>query len=266
MAGCTKRPADARVFVVAAYHEDDSGRPAPDAPECCPRGGDGDECATARHKWRSRKTGPRHPLLVMKCRPHRVHFTIYPPGHVPYGRVPLVQLAPDGSELGDDGDIASRFADTYFEAGPDAARGDAWARECPGGTDRWWSTQLRRLRRACRVTGVEPELPPGLRERLAEVLDVDGAVLAAAVAGIEADGGYRARGRAVVSVLGALGPTWPTWWRLAEAGWLAGVWRRPVYASRGTPALLPTPFRAAVARSPPVPESLERSITEFGTC
>ena len=47
-------------------------------------------CAAALlvvHHLRERKTGPQIPVTVVQCRTHRRAFTIYPLGHVPYGRL-----------------------------------------------------------------------------------------------------------------------------------------------------------------------------------
>lgn len=265
MEGCPKQPADARPFIVATYHEDADGRLAPANVARCPVGSDADKCATTRHVWRSRKTGPEHPLLVVRCRRHGGFFTIYPPGHVPYGRRPLVKLAPDGSSPNVEQQGASRFLGTCMDAAIDAAEGVAWARDFPGGTDRWWSTQRRRLRRACLVTGVDPQLAPVLRGRVAEALDVDGGLLVGLACEVVVADGYRARGRAVTAVLEQLPSAWAAFWRLAEAGWMVGLWRRPMYAA-GSTRLLPTPFRSAVARSPPCGTAWPTTTNEFGTC
>ena len=73
----------------------------------------------------------------MRCRVHRHGFTLYPPGHVPYGRKRLAAMACDGSleqsEEKTDGEGSSevpvkveRFRGTYFEAALEAAAGKAW--------------------------------------------------------------------------------------------------------------------------------------------
>ena len=56
-------------------------------------------CRVSEAFWRDRLTGPRHPLLVVRCRTHGVAFTLYPPGYVPYGRVPVVCRVDDGSDV-----------------------------------------------------------------------------------------------------------------------------------------------------------------------
>jgi len=54
--------------------------------ERCPRSAVGELCRLVRHSFRDRKTGPRFALRILFCATHGCHFTVYPPGHVPYGR------------------------------------------------------------------------------------------------------------------------------------------------------------------------------------
>lgn len=63
-------------------------------------GEDGSACAVARHDRRPRKSGPEHALVVCRCRAHGVFFTVYPPGYVPYGRVPVVAEDSEGRAIG----------------------------------------------------------------------------------------------------------------------------------------------------------------------
>ena len=50
-------------------------------------------CRLASDHDRERKTGPCFPIRVMRCRVHGHGFTLYPPGHVPYGRKRLAAAA-----------------------------------------------------------------------------------------------------------------------------------------------------------------------------
>lgn len=180
--------------------------------------------------WRPRKTGPRHPLMVVRCSVHHVAFTVYPPGHVPYGRVPLMHVGSDGSTVRD-----ATWTGTLFEAAIDAAEGRAWERP----VRRWngetpdpalvvpgdWSTQLSRLDLGVRCLGLASDLPGPIRYQIARALGVDTLLLRETCAWMTA-GGYQARGQAVRTVLDALGPT-PKLDRLLHAGHLAGAWGRP---------------------------------------
>ncbi len=54
--------------------------------ERCPLAAVGEICKLERHSFRARKTGPRFALRILYCATHGHHFTVYPPGHVPYSR------------------------------------------------------------------------------------------------------------------------------------------------------------------------------------
>lgn len=54
--------------------------------ERCPLATVGEACDLAKHHLRDRKTGPGFALRVLYCATHGRHFTVYPPGYVPYGR------------------------------------------------------------------------------------------------------------------------------------------------------------------------------------
>jgi len=107
----------------------------------------------------------------MRCEVHgRRGFTLYPPGHVPYGRKAIATVSPDGQcwRSGPE-----RFCGTVFEAALDAAQGQAWPRESGDGGDRYWPSMWRRLAEAEVWLGVSPGLDERRRERCAAALSVD---------------------------------------------------------------------------------------------
>jgi hypothetical protein len=72
---------------------------------------------------------------VVRCRTHAGAFTLYPPGHVPYGRQAVEPLAPDGGRLlgerteGEPNDpLEQQLAGGLFDAALDAAAGRCWSR------------------------------------------------------------------------------------------------------------------------------------------
>lgn len=71
-----------RPFVSAPYVED-NGVWRPVRVKECPVG---EGCQIVKHSWRPRKTGPGHPVAILQCLMHGRYFTVYPSGHVPYGR------------------------------------------------------------------------------------------------------------------------------------------------------------------------------------
>jgi hypothetical protein len=116
----------------------------------------GEACRLSLHHRRERSTGPGFPLWVLHCSTHGVWFTLYPPGHVPHGRVALAPTTTDGHWITSEPDPHDRavelppragdFRGTYFEAAMDAAQGLIGRRDgSAGSSDLWWSTQERRL-------------------------------------------------------------------------------------------------------------------------
>ena len=162
--------------------------------------------------------------MVARCAVHDVAFTVYPPGHFPYGRRALAPCTTDGKEpTGSD----REWADTVFAGAIDAALHQPWRREARGGSDFWWSTQGRLLGLALGLTGTHPDLADELRHRIAETLRVPALVLREQAARIGAQPGYVARGEAALAVLERL--TGQVVRRLLVVGHLVGLWGRPLW-------------------------------------
>lgn len=209
--------------MVALYRPDLAGSLLPEIPAegpCKHRPG---ACRIRAHDWRHRTTGPCFPLRVVRCRTHDLSFTLYPPGHVPYGREPVAPVSPDGEPTGNGPD---RFAGTIFGAALDAARGRLWPRESGGSDDPVWPTMCRRLADAELWLGIAPGLSDREREERAADLDVDLLPLREAAA-IRAASGYRSRGAAVVKILEELPPGRPLLDRFLRAGHGAGLLGEP---------------------------------------
>lgn len=235
------------------YHVDDQGRMVAAMPSQCPCAGEHVEaCHVVVDHFRERKTGPEHPLAVLRCTTHGRAFTVYPPGHVPYGREAIVRIAPDGSRLdAAEGNpplrdtVSSLFADTWFQAALDGARGVYWNPYPPDGTDfQWWSTQSRRLEKATQWLGVAPGMPEALRELISAAIEVDLLRLRTASQGIATTPGYRSRGEAVRGVLAEVvrGPCILE--RMLLAGHVAGLWGRPLRWDASAHILRSAPFPA----------------------
>jgi len=241
--------------VVVPYRPGADGRLVPEIPGegPCRDPGDG-PCRLVTDHWRERTTGPGFPLLVMRCLTHRRGFTLYPHGHVPYGREAIAPVAPDGASSGTG---PGRFVGTVFEAAVDASRGRPWPRERRDGGHAWWPTMWHRLAQAEVWLGVSPELGEKLRERRAADLEADLLPLTEGARGIEAAPGYRSRGRAVVKVLGELPADRSLLYRLLRAGHAAGLFGEPLVPVRpGGPLRsltreAATPGRRPRARDPP---------------
>lgn len=251
MRACHKSDADARPFVVTPYVEGAGGILEPKLPTHGPCGElDPRPCRLWIDHRRERKTGPEFPLTVLRCGAHdRRAFTLYPPGHVPYGRQRIAPIAVDGSAVhSESGDAVAAFGSTVFAAAVDAANGRAWSRDVCAP---WWSVQGRWLERLMRWVGVAVDIDAAMRARLAATLGVAQLLLLDQVKRIVVAPGYRRRGQAVTAVLAALRRDASLYDRLVRAGHEAGLWARPLRWDPEAGRLRALPFRPGPARSPP---------------
>ena len=88
-------------------------------------------CAVVRYGKRARTNGPEYFLEIFYCTNHNVHFTVYPPGWMPYMRAPLVLLDPAGKpivQIEADGD-ESPWSFTVFKGVIAAGMGTLWPEE-----------------------------------------------------------------------------------------------------------------------------------------
>lgn len=242
MAGCHDTASDARPFLVGAYEADGDEVLRPLLPAWCLHALPGDApCRLRSHHFRDRKTGPCLPVLVASCSTHRHAFTIYPPGHVPYGREAVAPVGLRGDLLirpaaaaeGSGGGPVSTPArlaweTTWFGAAQDAAAGVPWHRDRldrPG--EPGWSTQQRWLDHGARQLGLGADLVEATRERVALALDVPCLVLIEASRALAGARGYRARGAVVAEVLTGLPVRRSLPDDLLGCGYRTGLWGRP---------------------------------------
>ncbi len=193
------------------------------------------DCELRKLYDRDRKTGPCHPLAVLRCRRHGEAFTLYPLPFGPYLRLPVERVSPDGAAvLGEPSETATDpvrrgFNATIFGAALDAADGKAWARNSLKVVpEQWWGVQGRRLAEAARMVGIAPDQSDSEREVFAQVLGVDGLLLREKAQAARTGGGYRGLGQAVKAVLDALKATASRALRLLTCGHLTGRWGRPL--------------------------------------
>ena len=188
------------------------------------------ECQMGGAGWRDRVTGPQYPLRKVRCRTHGRSFTLYPVGHVPYGREPVICQAERPASADPRASlVGAAIAD---------CRGEHWSDdliEDERGPVR--RTQRRRIAFVGRAVGLDRQ-------------DVDSRVLGEL--GLEV---VQTRGRQSerVAALSALGPGLERWLRVVGAidlvgrlgpvGVLAGVARSPLTPARG--------IRARSLRGPP---------------
>jgi len=240
----TPRPVARRSFIVTPYSVGDDGVFVPEMPlEClwASAGGDGSVCRIWLHHWRRRKTGPAFPLVVGECQTHKVAFTLYPPGHVPYGRVAIAPVDPAGrllheptghdalevaGSVEDDSEAGSlAWGATLFRAPLDAAQGVPWPRTTRSGVEAW-RTQGRWIVLGATLLGLTSLVAEG--SIAAGLLGVSALTQREAAAAYAVASGYRGRGQAIMLLLveleqaGVLALDW-----LLVAGFVAGRWGPP---------------------------------------
>jgi hypothetical protein len=187
----------------------------------------------------------------MRCGTHKKAFTVYPPGHVPYGRQRVAPIAPDGGQIKVAGD-EHFFAGTYFDAALDAARHCAWPHEAyDDSLQSRFPTQVRHLKRAALLLGTEPGLDAHLREQTAQILAVPGQLLHDNSALIKKQPGYQNRGTAICNVLDCLAQTTSVFERLVEAGAGLFLWPPPELWDIQMKTLRPSRFRCIRTRASP---------------
>lgn len=232
-----------RPFLITSYFAGPDGRWTAAVPSCCPQGSRADDepCILRIDHNRIRKTGPEHPLAVVRCRTHGCGFTLYPHGFAPYRRQPVLKVAPDGGpvdteEVGLDQD----FADTVFAAALDADAGRPWARDCHDSMPEFfWGTQGRHLGLATRLMGLARDLGDRAREAVAAVLSISGLMQRER----SSAKGYRALGRAVCDLLRRLrGRPVSKAFSILVSGHLVGLWGEPGLWDSDRRDLIRSPF------------------------
>jgi len=216
-------------------------------------------------------------VTVVLCKSHNKTFTIYPPGHVPYGRCPIAPVAPDGSLLrmplpapanstqvdAGKGCFASlllraqAFSGTIFDAALDAAQGKTWRRadsltsseHCGDGC---WTTQCRRIESTARLLGIHPLLSIEEQLKAAEALSVPALLLTESARNLALSGGCFACGKAVVQVLAEMPQRTSIADRLMQSGYIVSLWQEPLrWDPRRGLLLLRKPFHPPGTRAPP---------------
>lgn len=219
-----------RFFVQSPYTPDAQGVLCCQLPTRCPQATADTPCRIGIHHHRERTTGPCFALVVARCHAHpKPAFTVYPPPHVPYGRVAMAPARLDGGGLLQEGDSgATAWKQTVFVAAQAAARGERWdtlgmqaegMRNDPGHA----RTQGRHLELAGKLTGVHPELSEQQREAVAHNLDVPLLCLHEGSARWQS-GSWTVRGEAIAEALRAIPVTRSLPDRLLDAGAQVGLW------------------------------------------
>lgn len=228
-----------RVFVLTPYFTNADGQLTAEIPAICPKGhNDGESCRITINHHRARKTGPCFPLTVVECHTHSLYFTLYPPGHVPYGRRPLTaHVAVNGDKITyESTDIHNPenklvgFENSLFDAALSACRSIIWPKESlTGSMDPRFNTQLRQLDRASRLLGIHGTLDIKQTEEIVEILNLPGQVVAENLSELMHQSTVKRQGLAICQMLTALPQTLSLFERLADAGSTAALWPTPYF-------------------------------------
>ncbi len=202
-----------RDFIIGEYRLGESGRWRVEVPRSAPCAeGARCRCRVVLHSHRSRKTGPEHPLAVVRCQVHHQSFTIYPPGFVPFGRQ---RLPRSESEI----DSAPALLAVDDRSDPEVARWPDWAD--PDGVEPGWaSTQWRQIGRWGWWLGLSG--PEALGQQVATTLGIPQHDHAEARRQYRA-GGDRSRSQAILGILAVVGKVGGVLRRLLRAGHLVGL-------------------------------------------
>ncbi len=166
----------------------------------------------------------------MRCKTHKIGFTLYPLGYYPYSRHTLAPVDMEGNLLTRSDEDTSLFIGTLFEAATDAAGGIPWLSGSDAGSlDLRFPTQIRHMQRAAILLGIAPETGHYLREETAQILTLPGQLLNEASGQITlSDCGFQCCGNEICKLLQYI-PTGSLFNRLAEAGASAGLWKAPTF-------------------------------------
>jgi len=201
-------------------------------------------CAVSRDGLRKRKTGPSFPLQVMICKPHG-HFTVYPLGFTPYGRTAVAPVGFSGEVLADKlpATPASQWRNSIFEAPVAMGGGPTWRREL-GQAD---PLQRRHSETVARVFGLSPDIDSITTERIRGVLDLAGLDHEQARRDFSTARNSALRAVALLPLLAAVVLDASVCARVLSAGYLAGVWGRPLLFDVRTATVFPAPGTAPTA-------------------
>jgi hypothetical protein len=177
----------------------------------------------------------------MSCDPHG-HFTVYPLGFVPFGRTAVAPVGFSGEVH--TGDLhaapAIKWRRSIFEAPVALAAGPAWQRDL-GRTD---PVQRRHSEIAARIFGLNPAIESITVERIRGVLDLTGIAHEKARRDFAGALNSARRAASLLPLLAAVVLDGGVCARILSAGFLTGLWGRPVLFDARTATLFPAPGTA----------------------
>lgn len=178
--------------------------------------------------WRNRETGPRISLAVVQCRTHQVSFTLYPPGHVPYGRKAIVgDVSIDGFQVGSEEpeEISDTFEGTLFDGALKGDQGVFLSKkktcEPPGGC---YDTQLNDIKKSATILGIFQDAQTHCHIHIAEILHLPQTPKTKHFSGFsDAEWNAKRTAQTICKILKQI-PSDNRFERLISCGSLGGLW------------------------------------------
>jgi hypothetical protein len=215
-------------------------------------------CRIAHHHWRERKTGPESPVDVLRCATHGRAFTVYPIGHVPYGRAGVAPVDLGGTPrvdvVGGSGSppVLSWTGTVFDIARPTPSDARASSPPSDDAPPPWWHTPWREpTAKAAMILGLSPGLSAAVGEVVARALDLPRLALLDAAAAFDQARGPDARIGVIMALLAQLQPDRALAARILAAGAAVGAWGTVHCWRQGlegpTRRLFPAGFRQARA-------------------
>lgn len=186
----------------------------------------------------------------MRCKTHKIGFTLYPYGYYPYSRHTLAPVDMEGNLLTKSYPKDSLFIGTLFEAATDAGNGIPWpsASEADSMKPRF-PTQIRHMWRSTILLGVAPGMEQSLREEISQLLTLPGQLLNDTSNQIVLSTcGYQCWGKEICTLLQHI-PAGTLFERLVEVGANAGLWPQPLFLTNNM--LQQSPFHRVRMRGSP---------------
>ena len=221
-----QRPGKAPFLCAPYYVAGEDGRYEPSQYiDQCPLAEGGQLCQLEKHSFRYRKTGPEIPLRILHCKVHGLYFTVYPVGHVPYGRCSVAAVDLRGAPIEQsEPEPEASCRDVLFEAVLDAATGRSWKSEPE---THHYPTQRRRIERCAQLLGMDPTLRESVAEGIRDHLGIPGLDQHWVYVQFQRARSMRERASAILDVQQRVISESSCVLRLLAAGSLSNLWGHP---------------------------------------
>ena len=196
----------------------------------------------------------------MRCRSHSIYFTLYPYGHVPYGREPLVgNISACGKSILDEtsADLGltrhpSSAQGTIFEAALDASNKKTWPKEgAQGSLEPRLPTMQQKLDRGSRLLGLHETLSSKQWESTSQILELAGQVVIDYRNELKGGSTPSKMGEAIHLLLQMVPQSILLYERFTEVGAIVGLWPTPHFYNSKVNRLKKSSFHRIGIRGSP---------------